>query len=462
MYLKQFYLGCLSQASYMIGSNGEAAVVDPRRDVEVYLSEAKDEGLQIKHVLETHFHADFVSGHRELASRTGARIYFGRRANPGYAAVALADGDEVKVGDLALRTLETPGHTPESVCYVVEESGVPRAVITGDTLFVGEVGRPDLMGGADLSAETMGGMLHDSLQRLMELPDDVLVYPGHGPGSACGRNIGPDTSSTIGRERHLNYAINIKDRDTFIRTVAQNLPVPPCYFPHAVRANRQGPSTVDDALSSLRPRSAAELDRLGGAGEALVVDTRTAAAYGAGHIPGSVNIGLDGRYAAWAGTVIDPARPLLLVTEKGRERESALRLARVGYDNAIGFLQGGIEEWEAAGLLLRTLPQLDVRELQRRMGEAEIVVLDVRGDAEWSDGHIADAAHRALPDLANDAANLPGGDAPMAVICGSGYRSSIACSLLERLGVERPLLNVVGGMGAWREADLPEQRPPGD
>jgi glyoxylase-like metal-dependent hydrolase (beta-lactamase superfamily II) len=461
MILKQIYLGCLSQASYLIGSDGEAAVVDPRRDIDEYLDEARKAGLVIKHVLETHFHADFVSGHRELAARTGAAIYFGREARPGYAVTSLADGDQVRVGRVTLRTLETPGHTPESVCYLVvdgEHGGKSVAVLTGDTLFVGEVGRPDLMG-HQFTAEAMAGSLYDSLHaKLMALPDDVVVYPGHGPGSSCGRNIGPETSSTIGKERQFNYALQIKDREAFVRTVAGNLPAPPRYFPHDARVNREGPADLAPRLAALRPLPPREVERMTRDGAALLLDTRAPKEFGQGHLPGSVNVGIDGRYAAWVGTVLDPMSPFLLVAPPGREAEAAMRLGRVGYDNVVGYLEGGIAAWQAAGLPVRELPQIDVRELARRVDAGNLRVVDVRGSGEWESGHIPSATHHDLQRLADDLKSPVEGGGPVAVICGSGYRSSIACSLLERAGVDLPLINVAGGMGAWTQADLPVAR----
>jgi hydroxyacylglutathione hydrolase len=461
MVLKQIYLACLSQASYLIGSDGEAAVVDPRRDIGEYLEEAARAGLTIKHVLETHFHADFVSGHRELAGRTGAKLYFGRHARPGYPFLLLGDGDEVRVGHVALRALETPGHTPESVCYLVvdgEQGGRPVAVLTGDTLFVGEVGRPDLMG-HEHGAEEMAGMLYDSLHaKLMSLPDDVVVYPGHGPGSACGRNIGPETQSTIGRERRLNYALQIQDRDEFIRTVASSLPTPPRYFPHDARVNREGPADLEPLLAALRPVPPVDAERQHREGEALILDTRSPADYGRAHVPGSVNVGIDGRYASWVGTVLEPATPFLVLAGPGREREAAMRLARVGYDHVVGYVDGGVEGWRDAGLPVRELPQIEPRELSRRVAAGEARVLDVRGLGEWDGGHIAGARHLDLQSLSGHPA-LPGEVAgPVALICASGYRSSIAASLLERAGVEVPLLNAAGGMNAWRRAGLEETR----
>jgi len=461
MYFKQFYLGCLSQASYMIGSDGEAAIVDPRRDIAEYLEEAGREGLTIRHIFETHFHADFVSGHRELAARTGAKVYFGRRAKTGYPVNLLSDGDEILVGGVKVRAIETPGHTPESVSYLIHEEGGgrPISVLTGDTLFVGEVGRPDLMG-SDLPAETMAGMLYDSLhQKLMTLSDDVAVYPAHGPGSACGRNIGPETSSTIGRERALNYALKIDDRDTFIKTVTANLSTPPRYFRHDARLNREGPAPLGVALTRFRAIPPREALRMATQGEGLILDTRAHPDFGLAHVPGSLNVGLEGRYASWVGTVLDPATPLILISEIGNETEAAMRLARVGYENALGYLAGGIEAWRSEGLPIRDLRMFDVQELNRSLASGEMCVMDVRGPGEWEDGHIPRALHRPLPQLVIDPAEKMH-KKPLAVICESGYRSSIACSLLERSGYSGSLINVVGGMAAWRASGLPESKSP--
>jgi len=443
MFVKQFYLDCLSQASYMVGSAGEAAVIDPRRDVGDYIQEAEHQGVVIRHVLETHFHADFVSGHRELAERTGASIYFGRRAEPAYPAILLADGDEIRVGKVILRALETPGHTPESVCYLVidtKEGDRPFAILTGDTLFVGEVGRPDLVG-SRFSAEEMAGMLFDSLQeKVLPLPDDVIVYPGHGPGSACGRNIGPDTASTIGKERQFNHALQI--------------------HPHDVQLNREGPASLEEALGKLVSLTADEVARMASAGEAQVIDTRSSAEYGQGHILGSLNIGLEGRYAEWAGTVLGPSTPLILVCSTGREREAAVRLARIGYENIVGLLEGGMPAWRAEEQEIRTVRRIDAQELRRLLAADEARVFDVRSPGEWNDGHIEGAIHLPLKEMVQGQA--PVGDGPFVLFCGTDYRSSIACGLLERMIDDIEMAILIGGMGAWKDAKLPLVRPDGD
>ena len=455
MYFKQFYLGCLAHASYMIGSGGEAAVVDPRRDVDSYIDEAREQGLEIKHVIETHLHADFVSGHRELASRTGAKIYFGAKAGAKFEHVPVREGDEIHMGDVVLRFLETPGHTPESVSVLVVDRAVsdaPKAVLTGDTLFIGDAGRPDLLG-AKMSAQELAGMLFDSLHdKLMTLPDSVEVYPAHGAGSLCGRNISSETSSTIGQQREFNYALRPMPREDFVRMMTTDLPEAPEYFARDVAINRDGAAEMTDLPepAALEPRDVEALRKKG----AIVLDTRSSAQYGAGHVPGSMNIGLSGQFASWAGALLSPSTPIVLVSEEEEEvREARTRLARVGIENVAGYLAGGILEWHRAGLPLATMEQVSVEELHARMREGQVAkIVDVRRPGEWNAGHIADALHAPLNTLAGSAASLPK-DEPVAVICQSGYRSSIATSILEQQGLTR-VTNVVGGMNAWRGANL--------
>jgi len=455
MYFKQFYLGCLAQASYMIGSKGEAAVVDPRRDVDEYLDEARARGLEIKHVIETHLHADFVSGHHELAERTGAKIYFGAKANAEFDHVPVKEGDEIRMGDVTLRFLETPGHTPESLSVLVVDravSEVPKAVLTGDTLFIGDVGRPDLLG-AKMSAQDLAGMLYDSLHgKLLALPDAVEVYPAHGAGSLCGRNISSETSSTIGQQRQFNYALKPMPREEFVKMMTTDLPEAPAYFARDVAINRGGARPLEE-LSDPKPLSPAEVDELQKSG-AVLLDTRPAAQYGAGHVPGSLNIGLSGQFASWAGALIRPETPIVLVTEeKEQVREAQMRLARVGLENVAGYLDGGILEWDRAGRPLATMEQIAVEELEARIREGRVArVVDVRRPGEWQAGHIPDATHVPLNTLADQAETLPG-DQPLAVICAGGYRSSIATSILEQKGFTK-VTNVVGGMAAWRNANL--------
>ncbi|HTY43288.1 MAG TPA: rhodanese-like domain-containing protein [Thermoanaerobaculia bacterium] len=454
MFFKQFYLGCLAQASYMIGSEGEAAVVDPRRDVDIYLEEARAQGLTIKHVIETHLHADFVSGHRELAERTGAKIYFGAAAAAKFPHVAVRDGDEIRLGGrVTLRFLETPGHTPESVSVVVTDHAVsdePVSVLTGDTLFIGDVGRPDLLG-ARMSAQELAGMLYDSLHgKLLTLPDATAVYPAHGAGSLCGRNISSETSSTIGQQRQFNYALRPMPREEFIQLTTADLPEAPAYFSRDVQMNREGGSALAElpAPPALTPEKVAALQREG----AIVLDTRPSAEYGAGHVPGSFHMGQSGQLASWAGALLSPEKPIVLVAEdEERVAESRTRLSRVGLDNVAGYLAGGILAWDQAGRPLARTEQIAVDELKARIEEgANLQVVDVRRPMEFQGGHIAGAVHVPLHELARRALSLDP-DKPVAIICASGYRSSIATSVLERLGF-RHFSNVVGGMNAWNAA----------
>ena len=453
MYFKQFYLGCLAQASYLIGSDGEAAVVDPRRDVDVYLEEARGQGLTIRHVIETHLHADFVSGHRELAARTGAQIAFGAKAEVTFPHVALRDGDEIRVGKAVLRVLETPGHTPESISILLvdrEVSEEPQAVLTGDTLFIGDVGRPDLLG-ARVSAEELAGQLYDSLHgKLLTLPDSVAVYPAHGAGSLCGRNISSETSSTIGQQRRFNYALRSMPRDEFVRMMTTDLPEAPAYFGRDVRLNREGPGALAD-LPAPPSLTVEELGRRLSAGT-VALDTRPAAEYGTAHLPASMHIALTGQFASWAGTLLSPESPIVLVAQdEDCVAEARLRLARVGLENVTGYLAGGIRAWHEADRHLARTEQISVEELRDRLHEnPRLAVLDVRRPAEWRAGHIPGAAHVPLAELASRTGELDRART-FAVICASGYRSSIATSLVERLGLP-PATNVVGGMNAWSGA----------
>jgi hydroxyacylglutathione hydrolase len=455
MYFKQFYLGCLAHASYMIGSDGEAAVVDPRRDVDSYIEEARAQGLEIRHIIETHLHADFVSGHRELAHRTGAKIYFGAKAGAKFEHVPVREGDEIRMGHVLLRFLETPGHTPESVSILVIDravSDVPKAVLTGDTLFIGDVGRPDLLG-ATMTAQELAGMLYDSLHgKLLTLPDSVEVYPAHGAGSLCGRNISSETSSTIGQQRQFNYALKPMPKEDFVRMMTTDLPEAPRYFARDVAINRGGASELGELPepAALEARDVEALQRKG----AIVLDTRPAAQYGAAHVPGSLHIGLSGQFASWAGALVSPQAPILLVAEDEEQvREARVRLARVGIENVAGYLAGGILEWDRAGLPLTTTEQIGVEELGARIREGRALrVVDVRRPGEWQAGHIADAVHVPLNTLGQHAAELPKGQ-PLAVICAGGFRSSIGTSILEQLGFTR-VTNVVGGMAAWKSANL--------
>lgn len=457
MEFQQFYLGCLAHASYLIGSAGEAAIVDPRRDVDEYIEEAARRGLRILWVLETHLHADFVSGHRELAERTGATIVFGAKAGATFPHRAVEDGDEIRVGAVVLRFLETPGHTPEGVSILVIDTAVspePRMVLTGDTLFIGDVGRPDLVGARGLTAEAMAGMLYDSLHgKLLTLPDAVEVYPAHGAGSLCGRNISKETSSTIGEQRRLNWALRPMPKDEFVRLVTVDLPEAPAYFPLDVEKNRAGALPLAG-----RPRPGAlppeDVRRLGAEGASLL-DVRTSTAFGTGHVPGSINIGLSGQFASWAGSLLPAGPPIVLVADDEEEvREAALRLSRVGLESVAGYLDGGVSAWDRAGLPLATVPQITVDELAALAREGDgLQVVDVRRAGEYAEGHVPGALNRPLDQLAHEAAGLDRAR-PTAVVCAGGYRSSAATSLLLRHGFG-DLRNVVGGTSAWLGAGLP-------
>jgi len=458
MYFEQFYLGCLAHASYMIGSEGEAIVVDPQRDVDIYLKAAVDHGLKIRHVFETHLHADFVSGHKELATRTGAHIYIGAQAHASFPHVDVRDGFELRVGKMRLNVLETPGHTPESICLVLtdqEKSLRPFAVLTGDTLFLGDVGRPDLS--RNHTPQQLAGMLYDNLHnKLMALSDDVLVYPAHGAGSLCGKNMRAERSSTIGTERLTNYALQIKSRDAFVKELTTNLPTRPGYFSQDAEINRQGAPALAD-LPSLPAVSPAKLQSLIASG-AIALDVRSGDLFAAAHVPGSVNIALSGQFASCAGTLLGLGPKLVLIADSAEQAaEARMRLARVGVEGACGYLDGGVPAWKQANLPTEALLQINVQDLREKLAKENIRVLDVRREGEWQAGHIAEADwapldyfSTALPDLDRNA--------PLAVHCKGGYRSMIACSLLQRAGYAN-VINLQGGFDAWQNAQLPVVTP---
>lgn len=455
MYFEQFYLSCLAHASYMIGADGEAAVVDPQRDVDIYLKAAEEQNLKIRHIFETHLHADFVSGHKELAARTGAKIYIGARANAKFPHVPLSDGSEIKLGSVGIRALETPGHTPESVCLVIideEKSRDPWAVLTGDTLFIGDVGRPDLSPAH--TPQELAGLLYDSLhQKLLTLPDAVLVYPAHGAGSLCGRSMRAEKSSTIGTERLTNYALQIGRREEFIQQLTTNLPSRPDYFLQDAEINRSGAAALAD-LPLVPLLTPYEVQALLDSGE-YVLDVRPNEQFAAAHVPRSINIALSGQFATWAGTILGIAsNPVLIADTEAQIEEARIRLARVGFSGVRGYLAGGFAAWQKAGLAISSTPQISVRELNERLRAGGLEVLDVRREGEWQAGHIPQALWHALDNFPR---GLPALDdaSPVAVHCKSGYRSMVACSLLERAG-HRNLINVVGGFDAWHDTGLPE------
>jgi hydroxyacylglutathione hydrolase len=451
MYFEQFYLGCLAHASYMIGSEGEAAVIDPQRDVEIYLKAAQDNGLEIRHIFETHLHADFVSGHRELASRTGAKIYIGQKACATFPHIAVNDGSEVIFGSCKLSVLESPGHTPESICLVItdtEKRPNPWAVLTGDTLFIGDVGRPDLS--PSFTPQELAAMLYDSLHnKLMKLPDDVLVYPAHGAGSLCGRNMRAERSSTIGTERLTNYALQIRTREEFVKQLTTNLPARPEYFAKDAEINRGGATALDE-LPKLTAISAAELKDLLEDG-IPALDIRPIEVFAAAHVPGSVSIALSGQFASWAGSLLGlSSKPALIADTADQIEEARVRLARVGIEELSGYLKDGVSGWKKAGLTTATLPQISARELSQRR---DLYILDVRREGEWQGGHLDQAQLWPLDRLKDSLPPLDKRTA-IAVHCKSGYRSTTACSLLQRAGFTN-VLNVTGGFDAWQQEQLP-------
>jgi glyoxylase-like metal-dependent hydrolase (beta-lactamase superfamily II)/rhodanese-related sulfurtransferase len=463
MYFKQFYLGCLAHASYLIGSEGEAAVVDPQRDVDEYLTEANAQGLKIKYVIETHLHADFVSGHQEIAKRTGAEIVFGEKANATFPHRAVRDGEEIALGKVVLQFLETPGHTPEGICMLVtdiEVSDQPQKILTGDTLFIGDVGRPDLAGGKGYTPQTMAEMMYDSLHgKILKLPDEVEVYPAHGAGSMCGRNMSKETWSTIGEQRKFNYALKPMTKEQFVSMMTADLAEAPAYFPRDAEINRSGARGLSELSppAALSPRQVSELREQGH----VLLDVRSAADFGAGHVPGSLNIGLGGQFAMWAGSLIPLNSSIILIADTAVQiDESVVRLARVGIENVKGYLEGGVENWRGAGFPVDSIPQVSVNELKEKLASTgDLQVVDVRRPAEYGNGHVPSALNAPLAHLDQVVAQLPfEKDKPTAVICAGGYRSSAAASMLEKFGFTN-LLNVSGGTGAWINAGYPVETP---
>ena len=457
MYFKQFYLGCLAHASYLIGSNGEAVVVDPQRDVDEYMAEAVTQGLKIKYIIETHLHADFVSGHGELATRTGAEIVFGKQAGVSFPHLSVADGDELQIGSVVLRFIETPGHTPEGICVLVRDTEAldsPQKLLTGDTLFIGDVGRPDLAGGKGYTPQMMAAMMYDSLhERILSLPDETEVYPAHGAGSMCGKNMSKETSSTIGEQRKFNYALKPMTREQFVEMMTADLPEAPAYFPKDAEINRAGARGLSELIEP-KALSAAEVAAL--SADVVLLDVRSADEFGSGHLPGSLNIGLGGQFAMWAGSLIPINSEIVVVAAtQAQVDEAVMRLARVGIENVIGYLKGGIDSWRYAGRALETVPQVTVHDLKERAENRDLQILDVRRPAEYESGHVPHAVTEPLATLERNVSRLIlDKEKPTAVICAGGYRSSAATSLLQRHGFKN-LLNVTGGTSAWINAGYP-------
>jgi glyoxylase-like metal-dependent hydrolase (beta-lactamase superfamily II) len=460
MILNQYYLGCLAHASYLVADeeSGVAAVVDPQRDVDQYLTDAATLGLQIRYVFLSHFHADFLAGHLELRDRCGAEICIGARGEAEYAFRPMTTGAAVELGSkVRLEVLETPGHSPESISILVydaEHGEEPYAVLTGDTLFIGDVGRPDLRAALGWTAEELGALLYDSLhERLLPLPDETLVYPAHGAGSLCGKNLSTDTVSTIGVQRQYNYALQPMTKEEFIRIVTADQPDSPAYFTYDAILNTKERATLDTTLErELRPLALAEVIERRDRG-AQVLDTRDPTEYAGAHVRGSINIGLGGSYATWAGTLLSPDRPIVVVADPGREEESATRLGRIGFDNVAGFLDGGMQALDGRPELVERTERITAQSLAEQLASATPpLVLDVRTAREVEAGRIEGSLDLPLNRLEERVAEIPR-DRPVVVTCASGYRSSIAVSLLEAHGL-RELSDLVGGMGAWEASRL--------
>jgi hydroxyacylglutathione hydrolase len=454
--VERFYLGCLAHASYMVGSEGVAAIIDPQRDVDIYLEAAARKAWKIEYIIETHVHADFVSGHRELAERTGAHIHLGAGSGAQFLHVAVTDGDEIQFGQCSLRFLQTPGHTPESVCILMNdrsEPDRPAAVFTGDTLFFGDVGRPDLS--ATHSPQELAAIMYQSLhEKLLTLPDDTQIFPAHGAGSLCGRQMSSESSSTIGKQRQSNYALLARTSEEFVHLLTDNLPAAPEYFAQEVDLNRRGAAHLSQ-LPALAALTAPEVLRLQNEG-AVVVDTRPTTQFAAAHVPGSIHIALTGQYASWAARILGLSTPLIIVGEDPEHvRESQLRLARVGLESVAGYLADGVAGWVKSGQDLDSIPQITVQDfVELRSHEPDrVAVLDVRELGELTSGAIEKSLSIPLGKLKSRTAELDR-EKLLVVHCKSGYRSSIATSILRRAGF-RDIANLIGGFDAWKAASLP-------
>ncbi len=457
MILKQFYLGCLAHASYMVADEDTkiAAVVDPQRDIQQYLDEADTQGWQIKYVFLTHFHADFVSGHIELRERTGAQICLGAKAQADYPHKALRDDSSVEFGHVRIQALETPGHTPEGISLVVynlsKSQTKPHAVLTGDTLFIGDVGRPDLMASAGISAQELAGMLYHSLHdKLLRLPDGTLVYPAHGAGSMCGRNLSAETVSTIGAQRSENYALQPMSQEEFVGIITKGQPEAPSYFGYDAKLNKEEHATLTDALHrSLKPLSLDDV-LLHQDGGAQVVDVRDPKSYAEGHLAGSLNIGLNGKFATWSGIILHQKIPIVLVADPGREEEAMIRLGRIGFDHVAGYLENGMLAVAARPELIKETPRITAAALAAELCTTHPPrVLDVRTEREWEEGHIDQSLNIPLSHLLERLNEIPA-EQKLVVHCASGYRSSIAASLLEN-NKKAEAIDLIGGYEAWEK-----------
>ncbi|WP_460218377.1 MBL fold metallo-hydrolase [Psychroserpens sp. MEBiC05023] len=458
MKIEQLYTGCLAQGAYYIESNGEVAIIDPLRETQSYVDKAKANDARIKYIFETHFHADFVSGHVDLAKKTGATIVFGPGAETTYDIHSAHDNEEFQLGNIIIKVLHTPGHTLESTTYLlIDENGNNHAIFSGDTLFLGDVGRPDLAIKSDLTKEDLAGMLYDSLRnKIMTLEDDVIVYPAHGAGSACGKNLSKETVGTIGDQKKTNYALRTDmTKVEFIEEVLDGIAPPPQYFAKNAMLNKTGYDTFETVLKTGDiPLLAEDFEAIANHEEALVLDVRPQSDYIKGHIPNSIFIGLNGGFAPWVGALItDIKQPILLVVPEGKSQEAVTRLSRVGYDNTLGYLEGGIDAWVSAGKEIDTLESISAEELAIRFKNGPINILDVRKDGEYASMHLENAQHFAL-DYINEQMNAVSKDKTYHIHCAGGYRSVIAASILKARGFHN-LVDIAGGFGAIKNTDLP-------
>ena len=455
MFIKQLYTGCISEAAYYIESDGIAAVIDPLRDIEEYLVLAKERNASIKYIFETHFHADFISGHIDLAATTGATIVYGPGTVTKFPVHVANDNEIFNIGSHTITVLHTPGHTLESSCYLLkDETNKDIAIFTGDTLFVGDVGRPDLaQKGDEITMEDLAGMLYDSLQKsIVPLADDVIVYPAHGAGSSCGKNLGPETFSTIGEQKATNYAVQFQSKEEFIKAVTEGLTAPPQYFPINAKINKEGYESLDAILlKALQPLSIAAFKEKA-KDNYIILDTRNSSEFSTGFVPDSISIGLEGRFAEWAGSLLPFDQPIILVTEKGKEKESIIRLARVGFDKIEGYLSVGFDGWKAAGEKIDLIIDIEADELAMDISfDPNMVIVDVRKETEYADGHIKEAINIPLSDLTDPGSMTNLDDNHNIYIhCAGGYRSVIASSLIKRQGIHN-IRNVVGGYAKIKE-----------
>lgn len=449
MIIEQLYTNCLAQAAYYIESNGMVAVIDPLRDTDVYLNKAQENKAIIKYIFETHFHADFISGHLDLAEKTGARIVFGPQAAPNYNALIAKDEQVFELGDIKLKVIHTPGHTLESACYLLyDEQGKEHSLFTGDTLFVGDVGRPDLMSG-NLSKEELAALLYESLKKIKTLPDHVIIYPGHGAGSACGKNIGKETFSTIGDQKKFNYALQISGKEEFIKAVIADLPIPPPYFFKDATINKYGYQALDEIIEhNLNALSADEFKQEIQKG-ATILDTRDPSLFGSDFIKGAINIGLKGDFASWVGTLIEFNTPLVLIVEEGKEKEAIIRLARIGFENVKGYLNGGMGTWIVNKQPIDAIPTYADNEYYPLLKSGEYVLIDVRKKSEVKCEKIKGSVHMPLNELKSRLPTLDKMEKWL-VYCAGGYRSMIAASLMKAYGISN-VSNIQGGINKVKQ-----------